>query len=51
MRNESRADTWARIKHGYFTGDMMHLRDIEKVLGKGGLRKYAEGDSSTNVTP
>lgn len=29
---------WDKIKRGQFTGEMMHLRDIERTYGKGALR-------------
>lgn len=29
---------WDRFKRGHFTGEMMHLRSIEKLYGKGSLR-------------
>ncbi len=29
---------WDKIKRGQFTGEMMHLRDIERTYGKGSLR-------------
>lgn len=31
-------EVWENIKKGYFTGDMMHLRSIEKVFGPKALR-------------
>ncbi len=31
-------DIWQKIKRGQFTGDMMHLRDVEFAYGKGALR-------------
>lgn len=31
-------DYWKKIKRGQFTGEMMHLRDIEIAYGKGALR-------------
>lgn len=31
-------DVWKKIKRGQFTGEMMHLRDIEYTYGKGALR-------------
>jgi len=51
LRHEPRIDTWKRMERAYFTGEMMHLRDIEKVLGKGGLRKYAEENLGADITP
>lgn len=38
---EERERTWNRIKEGYYTGNLMHLRKIEKVFGKGTLRLLA----------
>lgn len=35
---EDLLDTSARIERGLFTGEMMHLRDVEKVYGKKALR-------------
>lgn len=35
---EEREDVWKRFKKGLFTGEMMHLRDIERTFGKGSLR-------------
>lgn len=29
---------WERIKRGQFTGEMMHLRDIERTYGRGALK-------------
>ncbi len=37
-KGESEDDVWKRFKRGIFTGEMMHLRDIEKIYGKGALR-------------
>lgn len=31
-------EVWDRFKRGHFTGEMMHLRSIEKLYGKGSLR-------------
>lgn len=31
-------DIWKKIERGQFTGEMMHLRDIEYAYGKGALR-------------
>ncbi len=38
---EARELTWERFKKGMFTGEMMHLRDIEKTYGEGALKKIA----------
>mgnify|MGYP001566357251 CR=1 FL=1 len=31
-------EVWKKIKKGYFSGEMMHLRDVEDVFGHGSLR-------------
>lgn len=31
-------DVWKKLKRGQFTGEMMHLRDLEYAYGKGTLR-------------
>jgi hypothetical protein len=38
---EEESIEWEKFKKGQFTGEMMHLRDIEKVFGKGSLRVLA----------
>jgi len=38
---EDESAEWEKFKKGQFTGEMMHLRDIEKVFGKGSLRVLA----------
>jgi len=48
--NEKVEDVWKRFKRGYFTGDMMHLRDVEKTFGKGSLRFLAAIYSGTTDT-
>lgn len=40
-RGESKDEVWTRFKKNYFTGGMMHLRDLERALGPGALRAYA----------
>jgi len=35
---EKPEQVWQRFKKGFFTGEMMHLRDVEKTFGKGALR-------------
>lgn len=40
-KEEDRELTWERFKKGMFTGEMMHLRDIEKTYGEGALSKIA----------
>ncbi len=37
----SKEDVWRDIKRGQITGEMMHLRIIEKIYGKGSLKKLA----------
>jgi hypothetical protein len=37
-QNSKPQDVWNKIKKGQFTGEMMHLRDIEYAYGKGALR-------------
>lgn len=37
-QNGKPQDVWNKIKKGQFTGEMMHLRDIEFAYGKGALR-------------
>lgn len=37
-KNSKPQDVWNKIKKGQFTGEMMHLRDIEHAYGKGALR-------------
>jgi len=37
---------WEKIEKGQFTGEMMHLREIEKVYGSGSLRILASMDAS-----
>lgn len=38
---ESEKDTWERLRDGTITGNMMHLRRIERTFGKGTLRTLA----------
>ena len=40
-KREAVTQTWDRLKRGYFSGEMMHLRDIERAIGRGMLRKLA----------
>lgn len=40
-KGEGKEDVWGRFKKGLFTGEMMHLRDIERTFGKGALRMIA----------
>ena len=50
-KNEDEQVVWQRIKKGYFTGNMMHLRDVEKACGKGSLRMLAAIDSGMKDLP
>lgn len=44
---EAEEAVWKKIKKGYFEGEMMHLRDIERACGAGALRMLAAiGESS-----
>ena len=38
QKDESADVVWKRFKKGEFTGEMMHLRDVEEAYGKGSLR-------------
>lgn len=40
-RDEETIDSLERIMRGQFTGEMMHLRDIEEIFGKGSLKVLA----------
>lgn len=35
---EKEDEVWNRFKRGIFTGEMIHLKDVEKAYGKGALR-------------
>lgn len=39
--NQTHEEVFQKIKKGFFTGDMMHLRLIEEVFGPGSLRVLA----------
>jgi len=41
INKEDVAEIWKKFKFGELHGDMMYLRNIEKVLGRGGLRVIA----------
>lgn len=45
--NEDIKNTWKRFKKGLFTGEMMHLRKVERTFGKGSLRMLAALESGT----
>lgn len=47
IRNEDAGAVWRRLKRGALTGDMMHLREIERVYGPGALRILAAIESGT----
>lgn len=38
---KSKEEVWKKFKKGVITGDMMHLREIEKTFGSGSLRVLA----------
>lgn len=40
-KGESPDAVWKRLKRGLFTGEMMHLRDLEKYVDQGLLNKLA----------
>lgn len=40
-KNEDKKEVWKRFKKSQFTGEMMHLRDVEKACGPGSLRVLA----------
>ena len=41
---EDPEDVWRQFKRGKFTGEMMHLRNIERTFGEGSLRVLAALD-------
>lgn len=43
------SEVWKKIKRGQFTGEMMHLRDIERAYGSGALRVLDALQVSTQV--
>ena len=45
--SESKEAVWMRFKKGEFTGEMMHLREVERTFGKGALRVLAALGSGT----
>lgn len=49
--NEESEKVWKRFRKGYFTGEMMHLRDVDKVFGKGALRVLAALKCGVNDLP
>ena len=50
-KGEARDIVWNRFKKGVFTGEMMHLRDVERVFGKGTLRILAHLGTSKDGEP
>lgn len=46
-KGEDKEATWKRFKKGLFTGEMMHLREVERTFGKGSLRMLAALESGT----
>lgn len=50
-KNEDPDSVWQRMKRGYFSGEKMHLRDIEKVFGKGSLRVLGAMSSQEKELP
>ncbi len=49
--NEDENTVWQKFKKGLFTGEMMHLQEIEKTFGKGALRVLAALESGTKELP
>ncbi len=47
--HEDVEDVWKRFKRGAFSGEMMHLREVEKVFGKGSLRVLAAIESGNDL--
>jgi len=45
--SENKEAVWTRFKKGEFTGEMMHLREVERTFGKGALRVLAALGSGT----
>jgi len=41
QKQESREDVWRSFERGLFSGEIMHLRDIENLKGEGALRLIA----------
>jgi hypothetical protein len=49
-KNIDQEEVWDQIKKGYFTGEMMHLRDIERTFGKGSLEVLSLFDVTSAET-
>lgn len=47
-RKENPSTSMTRIVRGQFTGDMMHLRDVEDIYGKGSLDLLSKYQSSSD---
>ena len=47
--NEDKEVVWKRFKKGEFTGEMMHLREVERAFGEGALRVLAALGSGTKI--
>jgi len=47
----ARNEFWTKILKGYFTGDMMFLRELEEYFGKGSLRVLSALDGGTKDKP
>jgi hypothetical protein len=45
MKGETKEDVWKRFKRGEFTGEMMHLRDVETAFGAHSLEILAMMES------
>lgn len=45
--NEGKTAVWTRFKKGEFSGEMMHLREVERTFGNGALRVLAALGSGT----
>jgi hypothetical protein len=51
FKNIPPKEVWKKIKKGQFTGDMMHLRDVELAYGKGALRVLDALEIGLNEVP
>ncbi len=47
VKGETKEDVWIRFKKEQFTGNMMHLRDVEQAFGADSLRVLASMDALT----
>ena len=52
-QGEEYQTVWKRFERGYFTGEMMHMRDVERTFGKGSLRilaaAYPESENRDDI--